>query len=636
MLTWVGKHALSRLQAFPVQAVERFDHGEGGSLPVHSVDIWKDWPKKYPKSGLLFYGENREVLSHLLTNGFRHSIKCVYIDPPFDSGADYVRKIVLRGSGGSARIEGKSYSLGEQIQYTDIWVNDNYLQFVYERLCILRELLREDGFIAVHMNTVRHHYLKVMMDEIYGADNFRNEIIIKRIRKSYVEANGVNSLNEGCDYILLYSKSPNSRMQAPVKEDKREERYHGFDAPGFRANLHYELFDKFPPPGRHWLKTKDKAEEMIKDGKLRPNTNTGIPEYRIEASDYTVRDTLWDDVTASSFTTGYPTEKKEQLLELLLGMTSNPGNIVLDCFLGSGTTAAVAQKHGRRWIGCDINKGAIQTASKRLNGIIESQASEERKNGNRLITPDGDPSIPAQLSFSVYRVNDYDLHLQHNEAITLVCEHIGIERIRTDSFFDGTLGNRLAKIVPFEHSITPLDLEEIEKELKIRPEEKRDIVAICLGKQIGAENWLSEYNKLRRPSEQLNRIEIIDLRSDPKYGKFFIHQASKAKVEIKRSGDAIIVDIIDFISPSIIERLKEQAPLFSPKIENFRAFIDSVMIDSAYNKKLFNAVIVDMPEKKGEYVNGHYEIRSTKKAKTNVAVKITDMLGEEVLISKAI
>ena len=123
MLQWVGKRPLKRMTAFPAQQVEVFgEHPESG--------------------GRLYHGDNKEVLCNLLANGFRGKVDLIYIDPPFDSGADYVRKIQLRGRGVKTKLEGEVYSLGEQIQYTDIWSRDGFLQFIYERLLLLKELLR--------------------------------------------------------------------------------------------------------------------------------------------------------------------------------------------------------------------------------------------------------------------------------------------------------------------------------------------------------------------------------------------------------------------------------------------------------------------------------------------------------------
>lgn len=198
-----------------------------------------------------------------------------------------------------------------------------------------------------------------------------------------------------------------------------------------------------------------------------------LKRYLDEIEGPTVTDT-WTDIAPINSQAlereNYPTQKPKEVIQRILETASNPGDLVLDCFIGSGTTAAVAQKLGRRWIGCDINKGAIQTTAKRLHSIIREQIEEAKKTKaknaqGKLIDPEEDDNNkiaePAQLTFAVFRVNDYDLAIQHNEAVNLACEHIGVQRTRTDPYFDGTLGRSLVKIIPFGHPLTPLDLEEL-------------------------------------------------------------------------------------------------------------------------------------------------------------------------------
>lgn len=308
----------------------------------------------------------------------------------------------------------------------------------------------------------------------------------------------------------------------------------------------------------------------------------------------------------------------------------------MDGFLGSGTTAAVAQKLGRRWIGCDINKGAIQTTTKRLQGIIEEQIQNLKKSKKSLPGIDSfEENLPAHLSFEVYRVNDYDLQIQHNEAVNLACEHLGVTRTHTDSFFDGTLGKKLVRIIPFNHPLTPLDLEEVKRELDSRKEEDRDIVLVCLGKELTADAWLEEWNKLRSKTSVPNKIEVIELRTDAKYGGFMMHEPDEAEVEVKRVGDEIKVMIKNFISPTIIKRLKDQSGVLAPQIDDWRCMVDSVMIDANYDGKVFNITFTDVPEKKDDLVAGEYTFTADHKNQ-NMAVKITDMLGEEVLVINAL
>jgi len=324
----------------------------------------------------------------------------------------------------------------------------------------------------------------------------------------------------------------------------------------------------------------------------------------------------------------------------MISTSSNKSDIVLDCFLGSGTTVAVAQKFGRRWIECDINNGAIQTTSKRLQTIINEQIEDAKKKPLTLaLSPEGerdnDKAQPAQTSFSIWRVNDYDLVIQHNEAVNLACEHIGVERMRTDAYFDGTYRKSLVKIIPFGHPLAPLDLKELKRELEARPDEDRLITVVCLGMEIAAKAWIEDWNRLRKGKDAINKIEAIELRTDQKYGKFMKHEPAKAKVKISRKKDMISVEIEDFISPTIIERLAQQAGLLKPKIDDWRAMVDCVMIDTAYDGKVFNVVLSDVPEKKTDYVQGSYDLPSPAED-TAVAVKIIDMLGEEVLVIKSV
>ncbi|TEB06502.1 Modification methylase MboII [Pelotomaculum schinkii] len=655
MLTWVGKRPLRHVNAFPAQRVATFD--PSGELVQNKLDAsWEGWPEYYPKGGLLFHGDNKEVLAHLLANGFRGKVNLIYIDPPFDSGADYVRKVQLRGVTGTAKIDGETYTLGEQIQYTDIWANDNYLQFMYERLLLLKELLAENGLIFIHMDESRGHYIKILLDEIFNQENYINEIIWKRQTAHSDIGQGSKHLGRLHDSIFIYCKGSsykwnnvytrysNEYIENFYKyydpETGRRYRLSDITAPGGRSkgNPYYE----FLGVTRYWRFSKERMDKLFKEGRIIQTNSGGVPSqkrYLDEMPGVPLQD-IWDDIkpiqSQALERVDYPTQKSMKLIERIIEIGSEPCDLVLDCFIGSGTTAAVAQKLGRRWIGCDINKGAIQTTAKRLQSIINEQVQEAHKpqqtEFSEMADEDKKPE-PAQLAFTNWRVNDYDLAIQHNEAVNLACEHIGVQRTRSDGFFDGILGKKLVKIIPFSHPLTPLDLEEIKKELEARPEEDRSIVVICLGKELVADAWLEDWNRLRKGKDAVNRVDVIELRTDPKYGNFIVHQPATAKVNIQRAGDKIKVEIKDFISPTIVERLEMDTPLFKAKITDWRSMVDYVMIDTAYNGQVFSVDLVDVPEKKSDLVSGVYELPAPQKV-TIIAVNIVDMLGEEVLITK--
>ena len=203
-------------------------------------------------------------------------------------------------------------------------------------------------------------------------------------------------------------------------------------------------------------------------------------------------------------------------------------------------------------------------------------------------------------------------------------------RTRTDRYFDGTLGKKLVKIVPFNHPLTLLDLEEIKRELDARPGEDRDAVLVCLGQKPAADGWIADWNRLRRGQERINRIEVIELRTDPKYGKFFQHQPARVRVKVARKAETATIDVQDFVSPSIVERLQAQAGILKPKIDDWRAMVDCVLIDPDYDGQVFRIGLSDIPERKTDLVAGRYEMPVGRDTRT-VAVKLIDMLGEEVL-----
>jgi hypothetical protein len=198
----------------------------------------------------------------------------------------------------------------------------------------------------------------------------------------------------------------------------------------------------------------------------------------------------------------------------------------------------------------------------------------------------------------------------------------------------------LVKIVPFGHPLTPLDLEELKRELDARPDEDRPITLVCLGMELVAKAWIEDWNKLRKRKKdehigkpEVNKITVIELRTDLKYGKFIQHEPAREKVTFAHKKDTLVVEIEDFISPTILERLSQQAGLLKPKIDDWRAMVDCVMIDPAYDGKVFKVALSDVPEKKTDLLAGRYEL-SAPNGNTTVAVKIIDMLGEEVMVTK--
>ncbi len=560
MLHWIGKKPLDVVRHFPAQLCESIGIENPPVEPSHKKFIKSDY-------NLLFHGDNKEVLSSLLIAGFRGKIDLIYIDPPFDSGADYVRKVTLRGQ--SAKLAGEGHTFIEQVQYEDIWANDNYLQFMYERLILMRELLSDKGSIYLHCDWHKSHHLRFLLDEVFGAENFINEIVWY-----YKDASGIlkKGFRKKHDGIFIYSKSTDFY----------------FDVDSVR---------------QEYGDSTKKAAETGTFSFGRPTRINPLGKYP---------DDVWEIAIINSQAKerlNFPTQKPEALLERIIKASSNEGSIVLDCFCGSGTTAAVAEKLGRRWIMADLNKGAIQTTIKRLQSVIKEKNGDlAEKNGRGLIH---------------YRVNNYDFAKQA-ELKKIIVSKYGIQTDHKDLFFDGTADGRLAKITDLDKPLTRLDIQIIKDEIADnRPDETRHIIVFCNGSEL---ELIKELNEEIRP---INKISICDIRQDG----MITDQLAQAEIKITKRGKKAIIKIEDYISPTILARLEIDRSLFNEQVEDFRSQIDCVLIDTNYNGKDFRITESDLPEKKTGLIRGEYTL-NLPRAGVKVAVKIVDMLGEEVLAIK--
>ncbi len=306
--------------------------------------------------------------------------------------------------------------------------------------------------------------------------------------------------------------------------------------------------------------------------------------------------------------TGYPTQKPKALLERLIRVSSKPRDIVLDCFMGSGTTASVAQKLGRRWIGADINKGAIQTTSKRLQKVMSEQAKRIDE-------------LEICKSFAHYRVNNYDFQTRNNAEI-IIRDKYGIESLSTDEFFDGLYKKSLVKICDLSRPLTLMDKEMVLAELKNRPGEERNITLIGSGVEVALTEEVERYNR----THAINQIFLVNIQDNG----VISYEKPEMDISITRKDKTATIEVKDYISPTILKRLDIDRTVFGEQIKDFRSQIDVVLIDTDYNGEVFNICISDVPAKKSEFVSGKYEVTLEKKS-TKIAVKIIDMLGEETL-----
>lgn len=413
LVQWKGKRIPRPVNAVSVRLTEIFDPNRSVKALLHldHNSLKKDW------HNLLFLGDNHQVLDVLLSNGFRGVVDFIYIDPPFNSGSEYVRTIKLRGPSGATRS-----ALLQQTAYKDTWDASTYLQFMYERLLKLKDLLRDTGFLCVHLDYHVGHYLKLVLDEVFGQENFRNEIIVKRVYKNLQgQFDEIKSLPQGHDVIYCYSKKPGTRFK-PVTVKKEQvmhpegywkEFWSGADRPTMR----YPILKVDPTAGQwKWKKTRahhavdnyweyqrDHASNDISvytywmqtgcDKEFIRKSPSGRIEHWVPPSPHKFLDTVWSDIASYSFDHGFKTEKSEELLERLLSAFSKPGDLVLDTFAGSGTTARVAQRLGRRWIACDVHPGAVQMTSRLLQQIIIEQLRVKAAQNPTFLTYHVNPPI---------------------------------------------------------------------------------------------------------------------------------------------------------------------------------------------------------------------------------------------------
>lgn len=547
-LRWTGKRPYRSTQYYPAQLKETYGEAQD------------DWMNK------IFWGDNLQVMSHLLKE-YRGQIKLIYIDPPFASDADYKRKVVIKEKG-SAESDSTSF---EEKQYGDIWNNDEYLQFMYERLTIMRELLSADGTIFVHCDWRVCSYMRLLMDEVFGKGNFLNEIIWNYSGGRV----GHNFFGRKHDNIYWYAKEYGKQT---FNYDAVRQEY----AQSTLARNKYK---------------NNGSNERVLDYK--PNEEGKFPED------------VWTISIINPFAkerVDYPTQKPERLLEDVIKASSNSGDLVFDCFMGSGTTQAVAMKLGRRFIGADINLGAIQTTTKRLLSVsaeLDGVGQLEKK----------------YTGFEVYNVNNYDFFRNPVEARDLLIEALEIQPFPQSQVWDGELDGRMVKIMPVNRIATKADLKELLANLPYNSYEKKKeetpnqpverMTIVCMGHEpdlkASLEQELSDYKV---------DVQILDVLRD----KADLQLKRESEAEIVREGNNLVIRA--FYPMNLMQKLSLQKEY----VEDWRQLVDSIMIDWNFDGVVMQPSVIDIPAK-NEMVQGIYKIPEDA---GTIKIKITDLLSESL------
>ena len=614
LLTWRGKRQFTSTHYYPAQLKE-----------VHGTEV-EGWINK------IYWGDNLQVMSHLIKN-FRGKIKLVYIDPPFDSKADYKKRIKLRG-----QTVANDLNSFEEKQYTDIWTNDEYLQFMYERLILLKELLSDTGSLYLHCDWHKSHYLRCILDEIFGQENFRNEIVWQRFN-FHADANKFGVVH---DTILFYSKSQNYTYNKPyVKLNQRyidshfvqdqDGRYYTLSdptAPGHGKTgqaLRFKGRLIAPPEGTMWRFKQEIIDEMIETGRM-IFTSTGRPRVKryLDEIQGSAVHTVWTDISSvnsqADDRTDYPTQKPRELLTRIINASSEPGDLVLDAFMGSGTTQEVSMRLGRKFIGTDINLGAVQITTKRL--LKSTQELSEKLEQSELFSEESDKSPGLfYTSFEIYNVNHYDIFRNPIEARELLLEAMEVNKLPPGQLFDGEKDGRMIKIMPVNRIATRVDLGELIAGLDLKAFEKRykknpneyveKITLVCMGHEPDLKASL-----LKEVEPYKLDVDVIDILRDRQDLHF--KRDSESKVIIKNS--KLVIE--SFYPMNLLGKLSLQ----KEKVKKWQEMVESVMIDWNYDGAVFTPTMVDIPEK-NELVTGSYPVP---KDSGTIRVKITDLLSESL------
>ncbi len=448
-LVWNGKTNEVCNIVLPFQVIEQVDEPRAEKDTSFQKTLFDLDPRGRQLKGWtnkLIWGDNKLILSSLKNGPLREEIKkqggikLIYIDPPFDVGADFSMDIAIGNDTFT-----KKPNILEEIAYRDTWGNgaDSFIAMIYERLVLMRDLLAEDGSIYVHSDWRVNSYMRLVLDEVFGKDNFRNEIIWnysgwnKQLSQSFEKRH---------DTILFYAKGQHQTFNSYFEPYASKEEY----LKTRKQKIHVD------PDGREYTldtrdggarKTKIYIEESLNRGK--------------------VVDSVWilDKLNNSAKEAlGYPTQKTESLIERIIKASSNEGDLVADFFSGSGTTAAVAEKLGRKWIVADLGKFAIHTTRKRMIGVQRQLKAEGKDYRAFEILNLGKYERQHYIGINPnLREVEQQKQLEEKEAafLDLILRAYRAEKTEGFSTFHAKKAGRLVAVGPINMPVTRLFVEEI-------------------------------------------------------------------------------------------------------------------------------------------------------------------------------
>ena len=521
-LVWNGKTNDISNAILPFQTIEQIDEPRDEKEMKLQPDLFSSSSGRQQSgwSNKLIWGDNKLVLSSLKNGALRQEIekqggiKLIYIDPPFDVGADFSMEIEIGDETFTKRP-----NVLEEIAYRDTWGkgSDSFISMIYERLILMRDLLANDGSIYVHCDQRVNSLIKLVLDEVFGVGCFQSEIIWKQTR---AKSTGFNNYGLEHNSIYYYTKSDDFTWNIQFKayeEDKVDRYYCCFENEDgtFRKYTKGQMKDFREsgqmPSGRRfslipllnmnknrpnltyefkgftetWATTKEKMLDFDKRGLIVQTSPTAMPlkKQYFDQMDGVKVGSLWDDIfpvnSQAKEKVDYPTQKPEDLLERIIKASSNEGDLIADFFCGSGTTVAVAEKLGRKWITSDLGKFSVHTTRKRMIGVQRQMKSQNKPYRAFEILNLGKYERQHFIGVNPnLRDVEKQKQLQEKEKAFLSLILRAYQAEVTDGFstFHGKKSGRLIAVGPVNLPVTRLFVEEVISECRQKHITKVDIL----------------------------------------------------------------------------------------------------------------------------------------------------------------
>jgi DNA modification methylase len=648
-LIWDGKYIDGKRQspvrvALPFQTIETANESAADrqrTLELFSSGKPSQWRNR------LIWGDKKYVLPSLLPE-FAGQVNLVYIDPPFDTGADFsftaaIPRHADEEGDDDAALFIKEPSILEQKAYRDTWGRglDSYLEWFYETAVFASELLSADGSLYVHLDWHVGHYAKAVLDEVFGPDACQNEIIWKRTSAR----SDSHTFNHIHDVIYFYARGAFTFNDTYLKhtpeyiEDKysrvdSQGRHYQLDnitSPNPRPNMKY-VWRGHQPPAMGWRYSNETMQRLHNEGRIwYPDSKEKRPRLirYLDESLGQPATSVWTDISPVNSQAGervnYDTQKPESLLERIIGASSNEGDIVLDCFAGSGTSAVVAEKLGRRWITADLGRFSIHTTRKRLLslgrvrpfvvqnlGKYERQAWQIAEFGS---STSGDGLEQQRSREAAYK--NFILDLYH---ATPVSGH---------TWLHGVKSGRMVHVAAVDAPVTLSDVRSISREVwkAAGTREGRKAAADILGwefafemnetaRQIAAESRVDvSFKKIPREVLEKKAVEQGDV-------KFF--ELGALSVEPKLKKKHIAIELKDFVIPS--DDVPEDA---RKAIRHWSQMIDYWAVDWDFKDDTFHNQWQSYRTRRDPKLELAAKYEYTEPGAYKVVVKVIDILGND-------